>query len=71
MALAKCFNFNINKFNYRVVKIISGAVIFLCLNLILINACSAELKISGELPKWLREPVNRSLSAVWAEIPDD
>lgn len=71
MALAKCFNFNINKFNYRVVKIISGAVIFLCLNLILINACSAELKISGELPKWLIEPVNRSLSAVWAEIPDD
>ena len=73
LASARCFNIVIdNKFNYRVVKIfkiISGAVIFLCL--ILINACYAELKIAGDLPEWLNEPVKRSLSAVWAEIPDD
>ena len=70
LASARCFNFNINnKFNYRVV--LSGAIIFLCLNLIFINYAYADLKIAGDLPKWLNEPVKRSLSAVWAEIPDD
>lgn len=75
MALAKCFKFKYNK--YRAFKFFNffkfkGAIIFfIFLFLFLIRPCYAEfnIKISG-LPEWLKPAVARSLSAVWAEIPD-